>query len=50
MIVASACLVVFGLSVWIRSTARDRPLERSEINRLKRFSEKLQREDSLSFE
>jgi hypothetical protein len=50
MIVASACLVVFALTAWIRSTGRDRPLDRDEVDRLRRFSEKVQREASMPFE
>jgi hypothetical protein len=50
MIVASTCLAVFVLTAWIRSAGRDRPLERSEVDRIRRFSEKMQREASMPFE
>ena len=50
MLVASTCLVVFVLSVWIRSAAHKQPLDRNEVRRLRRFSEKLQREESLPFD
>jgi len=50
MIVAFTCLVVFALTAWIRLVGRDRPLDRNEVDRLRRFSEKLQREESTPFE
>jgi hypothetical protein len=50
MIIGSACLVVFALTVCIRSLGRARPLDRHEVDRLRRFSEKLQREASMPFE
>jgi hypothetical protein len=50
VLVASSCLVILGLTVWIRSSGRDRPLDRNEVHRIRRFSEKLQREESLPFE
>jgi hypothetical protein len=50
MIVASTCLVVFALTAWIRSAGRDRPLDRNDVHRLRRISEKLQREESMPFE
>jgi len=49
MLVAATCLKVLVVAVSIRSVARERPLERNEIHSLKRFPEKLQREDSLPF-
>ena len=50
MLVASTCLVVFVLTVWIRSVGQKQPLDRTDVHRLRRFSEKLQRENSLPFE
>ena len=50
MMIAWTCLVLALLAVWIRSVSRQRPLERSEIHRLRRFSERTQREDSMPFE
>ena len=50
MVVASICLVFLVLTVCIRPANRNRPLDRTEVNRLRRFSEKLQRENSLPFE
>ena len=50
MIVASTCLLVFVLTAWIRSAGHEQPLDRDEVHRLRRFSEKLQRENSLPFE
>jgi len=50
MIVASICLVFLALTVWIRPPGRNPPLDRTEVNRLRRFSEKLQREESRLFE
>ena len=50
MLVASTCLVVFALSAWIRSASHKQPLDRNDVHRLRRFSEKLQREESLPFE
>jgi hypothetical protein len=50
MLVASTCLVVLALTVWIRAMGRSRPLDPPEIHRLRRFSEKLHREDSLPYE
>jgi hypothetical protein len=41
MLVAAACLMVFAVAASIRLAARDRPVERNEIHRLRRFSEKL---------
>jgi hypothetical protein len=50
MLVAATCLVVIVLTVWIRSAGHEQPLDRNEVHRLRRFSEKLQREASLPFE
>ena len=50
MLVASSCLVVVVLSVWIRLAAHKQPLDPNEVRRLRRFSEKLQREGSLPFD
>ena len=50
MLVASTCLVVFVLTVWIRSVGHKQPLDRDEMHRLRRFSEKLHREECLPFE
>ena len=50
MIVAVASLVVFGLASWISITRRQRPLQLRDINRLRRFSERSQREDNLRFD
>jgi hypothetical protein len=50
MLVASSCLVVIALSAWVRLWGRDRPLDRNEVRRINRFSEKLRREESLPFE
>jgi hypothetical protein len=50
MLVASTCLVVFVLTVWIRSVGHKQPLDRVDVHRLRRFSEKLQRENSLPFD
>jgi hypothetical protein len=50
VLVATTCVMVFLLSACIRLTSRDRPLEQNDIHRLRRFSEKLQKEDSLPFE
>jgi hypothetical protein len=50
MLVASVCLLVLGLSVLLRATGRKRPLDSMEVLRLRRFSEKLQREASMPFE
>ena len=51
MLVASACLVVLVLTAWIRSPGdKQQPLDRDEVCRLRRFSEKLHREESLPFE
>jgi hypothetical protein len=49
MLVASSCLVVFLLA-WLLSAGHDQPLDRHEVHRLRRFSEKLQREESLPYE
>jgi hypothetical protein len=49
MLVASTCLVVFALA-WILSAGHKQPLDRSEVLRLRRFSEKVQREASLPYE
>jgi hypothetical protein len=50
MLVAATCLVVFVLTVWVRSAGHRQALDRNEVHRLRRFSEKLQREESLPFE
>ncbi len=50
MFVASTCLVVFIVTVWVRLARHDRPLDQNEVHRLRRFSEKLQREGSMPFE
>jgi hypothetical protein len=50
MVVASICLAAIALTVWIWPPGRDRPLDRNEVHRLRRFSEKLQREESRLFE
>jgi hypothetical protein len=50
MLVASTCLVVFALSAWIRSAGHKQALDRNDVRRLRRFSEKLQREESRLFE
>ena len=50
MLVASTCLVVFILTAWLRSTGHKQPLDRDEVHRLRRMSERLQREASLPFE
>ena len=50
MLVASTCLVVLALTVWIRAAAHKPLLHRDDVHRLRRFSEKLQREESLPFE
>ena len=50
MLIASACLVVFALAAWIGSVGEKQPLDREDVYRLRRFSEKLQREASLPFE
>jgi hypothetical protein len=49
MLVASSCLVVFLLA-WILSADHNQPLDRNEVLRLRRFAEKLQREESRTFE
>jgi hypothetical protein len=49
MLVASTCLIVFVLA-WILAPGHDQPLDRNEVHRLRRFAEKLQREQSLPFE
>lgn len=41
MLVAATCLVVFAVRAWIWSAGRNRPLEQSDLNRLRRLSEKL---------
>jgi hypothetical protein len=41
MLVAATCLVVLALRAWIWSAGRNRPLEQSEVNRLRRLSERL---------
>jgi hypothetical protein len=50
MIVGAACLAVFAVSFWVRTAARNRPLEAHEVHRIRRLSEKLQREAWLPFE
>ena len=50
MLVASSCLVVFVVTAWIRSAGRKRPLDAGEVHRLRRFSERLQREEIFPFE
>jgi hypothetical protein len=50
MLVAAACLVVLALTAWIRSGADRQPLDRDDVHRLRRFSERLHREESLPFE
>jgi len=50
MLVASACLAVFGVTAWIGFARRNRPLEYTELRRLRRSSEKLAREASMPFE
>jgi hypothetical protein len=50
MLVASTCLVVFVLA-WILSPGHSqRPLDRDEVLRIRRFSDKLHREESLPYE
>jgi hypothetical protein len=50
MLVALSSLIVFAVAVLFRAAGRNRPLAPSEINRIRRLSERLQREDSVSFE
>ena len=50
MVVATICLVFLAVSVCILPPGRNRPLDRDEIIRLRRFAEKLQREESRPFE
>ena len=50
MLVASICLAFLILTLCFRPATRKQPLDRSEVNRLRRFSEKLQREESRLFE
>ena len=41
MLVAATCLVVLAVRALIWSAGRNRPLETSELNRLRRLSERL---------
>ena len=41
MLVAATGLEVLALRAWIWSVRRNRPLETSELNRLRRLSERL---------
>jgi hypothetical protein len=50
MVVASICLVFLVVTMCFRPMGRNQPLDRSEVIRLRRFSEKLQREESRLFE
>ena len=50
MLIASTCLVAFVVTVLIRSLGPNQPMDRDEVHRLRRFSEKLHREESLPFE
>lgn len=50
MLIAATCLVVFVLTVLIRSLGQNQPLDRNEVHRLRRFSERSHREESLPFE
>ena len=50
MLVASTCLVVVVLAVFLRSAGHKQPLDDNDVHRLRRFSERLQREESLPFE
>jgi hypothetical protein len=50
VLVAFTCLLAFVVTVCFRSADRKRPLDPNEVHRLRRFSEKLQREQSLPFE
>jgi hypothetical protein len=50
VLVASTCVIVFALSFWIRASLGDRPLDSGEINRIRRLSERLRREELRLFE
>ena len=50
MLIASTCLVVFVLTVLIRSLGQNRPLDRHDVHRVRRFAERSHREESLPFE
>jgi hypothetical protein len=50
MLVASACLAVFIVAAWLRFGGGKQPLGRDEVNRLRRFAERMQRDESLPFE
>jgi hypothetical protein len=50
MLVATTCLVVLALALFVRLAGHKQPLDAHEVHRLRRFSERLQREESLPYE
>jgi hypothetical protein len=50
VLVALVCLLILLLVVWFRAGAKDPPLDREVVQRIRRFSDQTRREQILPYE
>ena len=50
MLVAGGCLMVLVLAAWCRVGAKEPPLDRDVVRRIRRFAEQSRREELLPYE
>lgn len=50
MLIVAACLMVLLVAAWYRVGAKEPPLDRDVVRRLRRFAERARREELLPYE
>lgn len=50
MLIAGGCLMVLLVAAWWRMEAKEPPLDRDVVRRLRRFADQTRREELLPFE
>lgn len=50
MLIAGGCLLVFLLAMWCRAGAKEPPLDRDAVRRIRHFAEQRRREELLPYE
>ena len=50
MLIASGCLMVLLVAAWCRMSAKEPPLDREAVRRIRRFAERARREELLPYE
>ena len=50
MLIAGGCLMILLVAGWYRLTAKEPPLDRDVVRRIRRFADQTRREDLLPFE